>query len=152
MDLMSVESWGPSAWVFLHACSFSYPEDPSQADREGMFSLLSSLTTVLPCKKCRKHYLNYFSRTVGTHGASSVVLQSRDSVSKWVVDLHNAVNVRLNKPVWQYDDVSKMYNPVLANVCGGSRPRSMLAHFVASALLLSATLAAMRGLQSKNLA
>ena len=36
-------------------------------------------------------------------------LDSRDSLSRWLVDFHNKVNERLGKPIMKYEEVAKEY-------------------------------------------
>ena len=30
---LAIVNWGPPGWIFLHAISFSYPENPTQEER-----------------------------------------------------------------------------------------------------------------------
>jgi hypothetical protein len=90
--------WGPSAWTFLHAISFSFPEDPSPEHKEAVLQLFSSLQLLLPCGDCCSHYCSTFQRKeLETH------LESRDTFSKWLVEFHNGVNRRLKKPEYPYE-------------------------------------------------
>ena len=90
--------WGPSAWTFLHAISFSYPDAPTPEHKTAVLNLFSSLKYLLPCGECCNHYCSTFSSE-----ELSKALQSKHHFSRWLVDFHNSVNVRLNKPIFQYD-------------------------------------------------
>ena len=100
--------WGPPAWTFLHTITFNYPHNPSDQDKQNYFTFFDSLKHVLPCDKCKKHYKDN-SRDLKDN------LNSRDDLVKWLIDIHNDVNIKNNKPVWSYADVynkyQDMYNP-----------------------------------------
>jgi hypothetical protein len=96
-------NWGPSAWKFLHAVTFAYPNDPGHNTKVKYLTFFKLLKYVLPCATCRRGY---------THDASDLSLdklKSRDTLSRWLVDVHNRVNVRLGKRVKLYEDIKKLY-------------------------------------------
>lgn len=107
MTALSIDIWGPKAWGFLHACSFTYPDNPTDEDRIHMYNLLNSLGYVLPCTICRKHFKEMFSESI--KGPTSHIFDNRLQVSKWLVDAHNEVNVRNGKEKMAYEDVEKLY-------------------------------------------
>jgi hypothetical protein len=101
---MKTSLWGPSAWTFLHAVSFAYPEDPSPEHKEAALNLFSSLQLLLPCGDCCSHYCSTFQRKdLLEH------LESKDTFSKWLVKFHNQVNKRLKKPEYSYDQAKAYY-------------------------------------------
>jgi hypothetical protein len=102
---MKTSIWGPSAWTFLHAISFAYPESlPSPEHKQAVLNLFASLKYLLPCGDCCAHYCSsYDSESLKNS------LDSRDSFSKWLVNFHNAVNVRLKKPIYEYDQSKQLF-------------------------------------------
>lgn len=101
---MKTHIWGPSAWTFLHAVSFAYPETPSAEHKQAVLNLFGSLKHLLPCGECCSHYCSTFSSE-----SLSKSLSSRDSFSRWLVDFHNSVNVRLQKPEFKYSDAQAKF-------------------------------------------
>ena len=100
----SIDEWGPPLWKFLHTASFAYPDAPSAERQQAMLEFLQAVGRVLPCAKCRTHY--------GSHCKTCLlpdVVQSRDSLTHWLVDLHNEVNRRTGKPEWTYEQASAAY-------------------------------------------
>jgi len=66
--------------------------------------LFSSLKYLLPCGECCNHYCSTFSsEDLGK------ALQSKNDFSRWLVDFHNSVNVRLNKPIFQYEAAASKF-------------------------------------------
>ena len=109
---VSTEIWGPKAWGFLHAVTFRYPEENvSKQKRLSAYQLLVSLERLLPCERCRKHFVAYMKDpSTGINGASSRHLRNRFSFSTWMVNFHNAVNERLGKPVMMFEEVEDIYS------------------------------------------
>jgi hypothetical protein len=91
--------WGPSAWKFLHAITFNYPEQPTESDIRSVIEFFRSLPSVLPCDLCSKHLLqNYKNLPPEDH------TQNRATLVRWLFDLHNKVNESLNKPIKDFDE------------------------------------------------
>lgn len=90
--------WGPMLWVVLHLISLNYPMNPTNQHKRDYRTFFLVLRKVLPCGACRNSYTDFVLRnpkTKLTWGA----FQSRESLSRWVFTLHNAVNAKLCKPV-----------------------------------------------------
>jgi len=96
--------WGPHGWKFLHYVTFGYPENPTNQDKENYKKFFYSLANVLPCKKCS----NNFKKNLADYPIESG-LENKDSLIKWMIDVHNAVNYELDKPILEYDDAMDIY-------------------------------------------
>lgn len=95
---MKTSIWGPSAWRFLHAVTFAYPEQPTEEHKQAAKNLFESLRYLLPCGECCNHYCGGLDRhSIEPH------LDSRASLSKWLHAMHNRVNARLGKPEYSYE-------------------------------------------------
>ena len=104
---MDSNIWGPPAWTFLHSVTLNFPENPTSSDRENFRIFFDSMKNILPCEKCKEHYkLNLIENPIR--------LESREELVKWLMELHNKVNVKNNKPVFSYekfiDYYSQLYN------------------------------------------
>ena len=100
--MLSKSQWGPRLWEFLHACSFAFPDTPTEEQTKAFEKLLEALRVLLPCPKCREHYNNFIIEkpapaTCGT------------DLQKWLVDFHNDVNQRLGKPTVPLETVKAGY-------------------------------------------
>ena len=107
--------WGPLAWDFLHCITFNYPEKVTDSVKKAqMKAFFNSVGHVLPCKKCGDDFINVISQNkIDTH------LGSRDSLSRWLWNIHNLVNEKLGVPSCStptYEQVKKKYRN-----CGNSR-------------------------------
>ena len=110
--------WGPPLWKKLHTITFDYPEHIDEnnpqdvAIKKGVRQLFLELRSAIPCKECRTSYRRFIKQfPVEPH------LHSRDSLSRWLYDIHNMVNAKLRKKendlylkkMQELDDYSRVY-------------------------------------------
>ena len=99
-NCMMTKVWGPAGWLFLHCVTLGYPQDPDAYDLENGkpqgFSkahykdFFYEVGYILPCKYCRDSYREFMREDpVEEH------LSSRDTLIKWLWDMHNKVNTKL---------------------------------------------------------
>jgi hypothetical protein len=101
---MDVRFWGPSFWATLDFIAFNYPHDPSSSDKKNVKQFITTLGQLLPCATCQQHFTELLSTfVIDDH------LKSRDTLTRWIVDLHNKVNERLGKPKVPFEQVSSKY-------------------------------------------
>ena len=100
--------WGPPMWESMHMISFAYPNNPNDETKQKYKNYYQSLTNVLPCDTCRKEYSKLI--TNGPLELTDNLFKNRYTVTKWVYDLHEAVNKRLNVVSHVlYDDIVTKY-------------------------------------------
>jgi hypothetical protein len=92
---MLPELWGPCAWKFLHYVTLDYPINPTPEDKEHYYQFFESLKYVLPCGSCRKNLQEHLRN----YPLTDAVLSSRESLVRWMINLHNIVNYYTNKPL-----------------------------------------------------
>jgi len=80
--------WGTALWTFLHTAA-SALDNP-----EALVQILEALPKTLPCPECRQHSQEYLS--LFPPGAS---IRDAETASRYIFEFHNAVNLRLGKPV-----------------------------------------------------
>jgi hypothetical protein len=105
-DGMLTTVWGPSAWHFLHTMSFNYPVCPSESDKIHYKEFILNLRNILPCGKCRRNLKKNFKK----HPLEMKDMESRETFSRYVYDLHEVINEMLGKKSnLSYDDVKERY-------------------------------------------
>ena len=110
--------WGPSMWHYLHTMSFNYPVEPTKADRQHYREFILLLQYVLPCGKCRKNLVKNFKRLP----LMAKDLESRETFSKYIYNLHEVVNKMLGKKSGlTYDEVRIRYEHFRAR-CAKTAP------------------------------
>ena len=86
--------WGPMMWHFLHIISLNFPNNPTKKQKYQYYSFIVDLTNILPCNKCRD---NLLSNLKSMKFDIDVHMQNRDTFAKFIYDLHNVVNLMLDK-------------------------------------------------------
>lgn len=106
----SVKAWGPAGWRFLHACSFGYPEFPTDEDRGAAYQLVIALKRMLPCSECRQHAAAFIDDGErGIASKDSPHLRSRRALARWVYAFHESVNARLGYPSYAFSALEADY-------------------------------------------
>ena len=99
-------SWGHIYWNFLHTMSFEYPENPNTEDMDKYKQFILLLPYILPCKRCKLHLLNIYK----THPIKHRHLKNRENFSFYVYQLHNIINMELQKKYYiPYELVKRTY-------------------------------------------
>ena len=96
-DGFQTRVWGPAFWLVLHLIGLNYPMEPTTAQKKQYKKFFTYIQYILPCGACRDSYKNFITKNKGTV-LTDDVMESRETVSKWLFDLHNAVNKKLCKP------------------------------------------------------
>lgn len=91
------QQWGPGAWNLIHLSAAGYPENPTPEIRSQYIAFFRSLQYVLPCNGCRQGYAHLIA---GPVRLTPAVFADRLSLFRWTVELHNAVNAKLNKETY----------------------------------------------------
>lgn len=103
---MQSSVFGPPVWHTLHMISFNYPVKPTNADKKNYTNFLMSFEYTLPCVYCRTNFKKNLSNAKFTPS----VMNSRDSFSRFIYQLHNCVNKMLGKTIKiSYADVRDRY-------------------------------------------
>ena len=101
---MEPNIWGKHAWVFLHSISMNYPDKPSISDKKNYKDFFENLKFILPCEVCKKHYSQHIHKNPIENA-----LKSKNDLVEWVINVHNQVNISLNKPTMTFDQVIEYY-------------------------------------------
>lgn len=98
--ILDIHRWGPSGWLFITACAFTYPQNPSPENKRYMRQFLESTGEVMPCGMCRKH----FKVAIQKLGPA---LEGRMQLLRWVCDTRNEVNRRTGKTLVTFAEMYK---------------------------------------------
>ena len=105
-DGMLTTVWGPSMWHSIHTISFNYPVNPTCEDKTNYRNFIFNLRFVLPCGKCRSNLCKNLKKLPlkWSH------MQSRETLSRYVYNLHELINKMLGKVSGlSYNDVKERY-------------------------------------------
>ena len=100
---ISPNLWGPHLWKFMHLFTLSYPNEPTEDEKDIAYNFFTSIQTILPCEKCRYNFKNHLETL------TEEVLDSNENLVKWLFDIHNEVNKATGKPIFSFDDFINIY-------------------------------------------
>ena len=89
---MKPEKWGPYYWGALHLAALGCP------DAQVLRTFIECYKTVLPCISCRAHFTQVLDENPVPDSSDPM------AIFKWSVDVHNLVNIRLEKSTVTYDE------------------------------------------------
>lgn len=90
--------WGPKAWHILHAFSIGMNKEIKPEDRKCYYLFYHTFSELIPCAVCKSHYIDYFHHTYTIEEREI----NRESIKRYVYELHNIVNEELGKPKISY--------------------------------------------------
>lgn len=89
--------WGFHQWAMLHLMAYTYPDNPTSARQESMLKYVTGMCNNLPCPGCSWHCKEYIKK-------HKPRVTSKEELTKYFVDFHNEVNVRLGKRRYSYEE------------------------------------------------
>lgn len=101
--------WSDELWKVIHKFAFCFPLVPDKDDIDAANNFYSSLQFLMPCEHCRAHYKEYIN-------INKIKCNNRRELFQWTLDLHNAINVRLHKPIWNLFDAYLYYSKLLSTI------------------------------------
>ncbi|KAJ2608596.1 Flavin-linked sulfhydryl oxidase of the mitochondrial IMS [Coemansia sp. RSA 1804] len=93
---------GRATWTFLHTMAAYYPEKADIKQQSMMQSLLSSFSHFYPCGRCASHLREEMVKHPPT-------VDTRNSLSQWLCQTHNKVNVMLGKDEFDCSKVDERW-------------------------------------------
>jgi hypothetical protein len=101
---MDPNIWGPNLWFFIHTIALNFPNNPSYQEIRYYEDFFNNLKYIIPCDKCKLHYTQRLEyNPIIKH------LKNSDTLFRYTIDLHNDVNKSLNKKIYSYEEVIKIY-------------------------------------------
>lgn len=75
---LSPKEWGPPGWSFINSIIHGYPLKADYEEQQRLLQFIYSLSTLLPCAKCRSNYANFIKRR-----PPNEYVQGRDRIAYW---------------------------------------------------------------------
>jgi hypothetical protein len=99
---LAKNEWGPAGWAWGHTRAIYFPLSPTTEDRSLARRDVSEFIGRLPCPACIAHAKEYMQ-------AFPVDVTSSYAFQRWWWTFHNAVNARLRKPQFTYEQYLGKY-------------------------------------------
>lgn len=98
------KTWGPGMWLSIHITALKMGEDT-------FLNWIRIMISSIPCETCRSHASKYLTDNP-PEAYKDIYNSTGDLVGmfKWSWIFHNDVNMRLSKPVLDYNTAYRMYS------------------------------------------
>nr|GAT45975.1 predicted protein [Mycena chlorophos] len=94
---------GRATWKLIHTMTLRYPENPNQDERDALSSYFYLLSRLYPCGECAHEFQQLLQKYPPQ-------TSSRRSASLWLCSVHNHVNERLGKEIFDCAHLDDEYD------------------------------------------
>lgn len=97
-------------WTMIHLICLRAPKEIDVNIRNSYYMFFSMMPYVLPCDKCREHWLEHIQKYPLENA-----LSTQEDLFRWSVNMHNIVNQSLGKPEMPYEEALRHWKDVSTN-------------------------------------
>jgi hypothetical protein len=112
-DFPTNSSWGPILWKILHGLAEKYGMLVSkmyEKDQQLTWPrFIEQTLKILPCEECREHYEIYLRQNNPSVLKNLVPADAATWIQNFFFKLHNEVNERNEKPVFDFANLHETY-------------------------------------------
>ncbi|KIW17872.1 hypothetical protein PV08_05067 [Exophiala spinifera] len=94
---------GRAAWKVLHTTMARFPDKPTQDEQDALKNYLFLFARLYPCGECAEH----FQKILKKYPPQT---SSRSSAAAWACFVHNLVNERKGKPIFDCANIGDFYD------------------------------------------
>jgi len=105
---MLANIWGPSLWTYLHLLSISYPDKPTDDDKEEFKNFIKYIGLTLPCDICKNHYFSFM-----TEKRVEIGIKNKQNFMELFWQLHNNVNKLNDKEQVDFNSFLEKYDKII---------------------------------------
>ncbi|RIB27997.1 ERV/ALR sulfhydryl oxidase domain-containing protein [Gigaspora rosea] len=93
---------GRGTWKLLHTMMARFPENPTTSEKEALRNFLHLFSRLYPCGECAAEFQEILKKYPPQ-------VSSREAASQWACAIHNMVNVRLKKEIFDCGSIADKY-------------------------------------------
>ncbi|KAG5354370.1 FAD-linked sulfhydryl oxidase ERV2 [Yarrowia sp. C11] len=93
---------GRASWKLFHTIMAQYPETPTKQEQSTLKNYIYLFSQVYPCGECAVHFQKLLAKFPPQ-------VSSRATASQWACYVHNQVNERLGKEIFDCNNVGEHY-------------------------------------------
>ncbi|KAI0891116.1 ERV/ALR sulfhydryl oxidase domain-containing protein [Annulohypoxylon nitens] len=94
---------GRSTWKFLHTMMARFPDKPTEDDSLALKTFVQLFARLYPCGDCARHFQKLLAKYPPQ-------VSSRNAAAGWACFMHNQVNERLRKPLFDCNKIGDFYD------------------------------------------
>ncbi|KAK7512176.1 FAD dependent sulfhydryl oxidase-like protein Erv2 [Phyllosticta citriasiana] len=93
---------GRAAWKLLHTTFARFPDKPSEDEKVALKTYIHLFQRLYPCGECASHFATILEKYPPQ-------VSSRSAAAAWGCHVHNQVNKRLQKPLFDCSNIGDFY-------------------------------------------
>lgn len=93
---------GRASWAYLHTLAAYYPDNPTTEQQDEMRTFIKTYAKLYPCGYCADMTSDEMIR-------KPPQVQSRQAFQFWMCGIHNEVNSRMGKPIFNCNKVDQRW-------------------------------------------
>jgi len=94
---------GNAAWKVLHTMMAKFPDRPTEEDSDALKSYIHLFARLYPCGDCARHFQKILKKFPPQ-------VASRSTAAAWACHVHNEVNKRLKKDLFDCSKIGDFYD------------------------------------------
>jgi FAD-linked sulfhydryl oxidase len=94
---------GHAAWKVLHTMMAKFPDEPTEDDSVALKSYIHLFARLYPCGDCARHFQKILEKFPPQ-------VKSRSTAAAWACHVHNEVNKRLKKELFDCSKIGDFYD------------------------------------------
>jgi len=94
---------GRAAWKLLHTMMARFPEKPTPDDSLALKTYMQLFARLYPCGECATHFQKLLAKYPPQ-------VSGRIAAAGWACFIHNEVNTRLKKPIFDCNKIGDFYD------------------------------------------
>ncbi|UKZ55609.1 hypothetical protein TrVGV298_009433 [Trichoderma virens] len=94
---------GRATWKFMHTMVARFPEEPSAEERKTLETFIYLFSRLYPCGDCARHFRGLLAKYPPQ-------TSSRNAAAGWLCFVHNQVNERLKKEIFDCNNIGDFYD------------------------------------------
>jgi FAD-linked sulfhydryl oxidase len=94
---------GNAAWKVLHTMMAKFPDRPTEEDSDALKSYIHLFARLYPCGDCARHFQKILKKFPPQ-------VASRSTAAAWACHVHNEVNKKLKKDLFDCSKIGDFYD------------------------------------------
>ena len=102
----SKEIWGNNICYLFHSLAHKIREEKFEVHKNNLIFIIKTVCNTLPCPECSK------DATAMLNKVDFNTIKNKNDFKMFLFNFHNAINVKLNKSLFSYENLDNKYNNV----------------------------------------
>lgn len=100
---LSKQLWGNHIWYFMHCLAEKIKSEYFLEEKNNIIDIIKKISNNLPCPECSDHANTLLKKYNFKN------INDKNQLKKFLYEFHNSINIKLNKPVFNYELLDETY-------------------------------------------